>query len=271
MVTLMFLFVFGEAILSFVAIVGGLAVWPLALGFLILAAGNVEYNRERGKSAPLWWSIPLILLSFGCLGLYFLDVSSETLDLAAWPGLPILLYGLVSGIVFLVGNRSGKPQAEPEEDCFCENEVDAEWLAAAKAERDALVAQHAAEEAAKKRKPAFVPPLGNREENLVKIGWAHSGSKSKEYKWRSEESWENYPTPRYDAVHTYCEVVLDGGKKGYWYRTRNPELQVGDRVYVPVARNYEKKTGQIVSMENYRGVFAPFPLERTKYIAGKVK
>ena len=42
-------------------------------------------------------------------------------------------------------------------------------------------------------------------------------------------------------------------------------------VYVPVGYKYEKKIGQIVSMKNYKGSKAPYPLERTKHILGKVE
>lgn len=88
--------------------------------------------------------------------------------------------------------------------------------------------------------------------------------------WRLFEYWENYPTPDYSALHTYCKVRLKGSGKLVYYRTRNPELQKGDMVFVPVGRRYEKKVGKIVSMRRCRGYFAPQPLEKTKYIIDKI-
>lgn len=92
----------------------------------------------------------------------------------------------------------------------------------------------------------------------------------KEYDWKLKERWEDYPVPDYDAIHTYCQVAFDDSGNTFYYRTRNPELKVGDEVYVPVGYNYQKKIGRIVSMEDYLGREAPYPLEKTKHIIGKV-
>lgn len=74
-----------------------------------------------------------------------------------------------------------------------------------------------------------------------------------------------------DAVHTYCEIAFDESGKTFYYRTRNPKLKVGDKVYVPVGYKYEKKIGKIISMKDYVGIKSPFLLERTKHIIGKVE
>ena len=92
-----------------------------------------------------------------------------------------------------------------------------------------------------------------------------------EYDWKVKERWEDYPVPDYKAIHTYCEVAFDDSGRTFYYRTRNPALKVGDVVYVPVGYKYEKKIGTIVSMKDYVGKKAPFPLEKTKYIIGKVE
>lgn len=94
-------------------------------------------------------------------------------------------------------------------------------------------------------------------------------SSKKVYDWKLKETWEDYPTPDYNAIHTYCSVVFDDSGKSFYYRTRNPELNVGDLVYVPVGYKYEKKIGIIVKMEDFVGTAAPFPLEKTKHIQGK--
>lgn len=87
--------------------------------------------------------------------------------------------------------------------------------------------------------------------------------------WKLRETWVDYPMPDYDAVHTYCSVAFDDSGRTFYYRTRNPELRVGDLVYVPIGYKYEKKIGRIVEMKNYKGHAAPFPLEKTKHIIGK--
>lgn len=89
--------------------------------------------------------------------------------------------------------------------------------------------------------------------------------------WKLQETWEDYPFPKYDEMHTYCSVAFEGSEKTFYYRTRNPEIKVGDLVYVPIGRNYEKKIARVVAMEEFLGSEAPYPLERTKYIIGKVK
>ena len=91
-----------------------------------------------------------------------------------------------------------------------------------------------------------------------------------EYDWKLRERWEDYPVPDYNAMHTYCEIAFDNSGKTYYYRTRNPELQVGDKVYVPFGYKHEQKVGTIVSMKEYKGKLAPYPLEKTKYIKGKL-
>ena len=89
--------------------------------------------------------------------------------------------------------------------------------------------------------------------------------------WKLQETWEDYPVPNYDAIHTYCSVAFDDSGKSFYYRTRNPDISVGDLVYVPVGRNYEKKIGRVVAMKSYKGSRTPYPLERTKHILGKVE
>ena len=88
--------------------------------------------------------------------------------------------------------------------------------------------------------------------------------------WQLLEYWENYPTPDYGALHTYCKVRMKDSGKLVYYRTRNPELHTGDLVYVPFGRREEKKVGKIVSMRRCRGYLAPRPLDKTQYIIGKI-
>ena len=96
-------------------------------------------------------------------------------------------------------------------------------------------------------------------------------TKKKEYDWKLRETWEDYPFPDYTAKHTYCQVAFDDSGKTFYYRTRNPELKVGDMVYVPVGYKYEQRIGRIISMKEYKGSKVPYPLERTKHIKGKAE
>ena len=91
-----------------------------------------------------------------------------------------------------------------------------------------------------------------------------------EHDWKLRETWEDYPVPDYNAMHTYCEIAFPDSEILYYYRTRNPELKVGDKVYVPFGYKYEQKVGTIISMKEYKGKYAPYPLEKTKYIKEKI-
>lgn len=91
------------------------------------------------------------------------------------------------------------------------------------------------------------------------------------YNWELQERWEDYPACNYDISHTYCKIAFDASGRTYYYRTRNPELKVGDRVYAPVGYKYEKKIGRIVEMKTYPGRRVPFPLERTRHLCGKAE
>lgn len=110
----------------------------------------------------------------------------------------------------------------------------------------------------------------NREEAAAWKEPENKRTPAKTEDWKREELWEDYPFPDYDKYHTYCSVEMDANGKIFYYRTRNPALKVGDKVYVPVGRAYEKKTGKIVRMENVCGEDIPYPLEKTKFIIGKV-
>ena len=94
---------------------------------------------------------------------------------------------------------------------------------------------------------------------------------TKVYDWKLQETWEDYPTPKYDAIHTYCSVAIEGFDRTFYYRTRNPDIVIGDNVYVPFGRQYDKVVGVVVDMQDFVGNEAPFPLSRTKHIIDKVE
>ena len=91
------------------------------------------------------------------------------------------------------------------------------------------------------------------------------------YDWELKETWEDYPFPDYTIAHTYCSVAFDDSGRTFYYRTRNPDIKVGDRVYVPVGRKWEKKVATVVARQVFVGRSVPWPLEKTKYIMGKVE
>ena len=99
---------------------------------------------------------------------------------------------------------------------------------------------------------------------------SQSDPSTKVYDWKLQETWEDYPTPNYDAIHTYCSVSIEGFNRTFYYRTRNPNIVIGDKVYVPFGRQYNKVVGVVVDMQDFVGSEAPFPLSRTKHIIDKV-
>lgn len=92
----------------------------------------------------------------------------------------------------------------------------------------------------------------------------------KEYNWKTKKTKWHYLNHDYATFHTYCSVAFDDSGKTFYYRTRNPELKVGDFVYVPVGYKYRKNIGCIVAIKKYAATEVPYPLEKTKYIIGKV-
>lgn len=99
---------------------------------------------------------------------------------------------------------------------------------------------------------------------------SQSDPSSMVYDWKLHETWEDYPTPNYEAIHTYCSVSIEGFDRTFYYRTRNPSIAIGDKVYVPFGRSYEKVVGTVIDMEDFVGREAPFPLSKTKHILDKV-
>ena len=114
---------------------------------------------------------------------------------------------------------------------------------------------------------------------LIGIGFMYLNSNyGRGLDWIENETYEQSPefnkkvqsdiSNIFDYIQ-YQEIFETGGKQ-FCYRTRNPELQVGDYVYVPVGYNREERAARIVKMKNYVGRFAPYPLEKTKYIKRKI-
>ncbi|MBR4949728.1 MAG: hypothetical protein IKZ25_03015 [Clostridia bacterium] len=100
---------------------------------------------------------------------------------------------------------------------------------------------------------------------------ARKASPQRQDWWKHKELWEDYPEPDYSATYTYCKVAFEDLDRTFYYRTRNPNLKIGDKVIVPFGKDLNAKEGMIVSIKNYKGSEAPYPLEKTKHIIEKVK
>lgn len=73
-----------------------------------------------------------------------------------------------------------------------------------------------------------------------------------------------------EKTYTYCEVAFDRSGRTYHYRVENIDLNIGDKVYVPVGTENETKIAEIVDIEEFEARETPFPPEKTKFIIGKV-
>ena len=55
----------------------------------------------------------------------------------------------------------------------------------------------------------------------------------------------------------------------YHYKTEDATIKIGDEVLVPVGD--KETTGTVVSVGQYLRVAAPYPVDKTKSIIGKIK
>ena len=76
--------------------------------------------------------------------------------------------------------------------------------------------------------------------------------------------------PRRLDLLTFCFVSLGDGGRLYSYLTADENLRVGDLVEVPVGPSNLILDGRIERIEYRRADEAPYPLERTKWIIGRV-
>ena len=91
-----------------------------------------------------------------------------------------------------------------------------------------------------------------------------------EYDQLIEQMWDDSSETNDNDVHIYCEVVFDDSGKSYYYRTQDTTLEVGDAVYVPYGKNAPKRIGVIIDIESFFACDVPFPIEKTKFIIGRV-
>lgn len=71
-----------------------------------------------------------------------------------------------------------------------------------------------------------------------------------------------------DKIYTFCGVAFPHAQRPYSYRTEDPTIRVGDLVLVPVGD--KETTGTVVSVGQYMRIAAPYPVDKTKFIIGKI-
>ncbi len=91
----------------------------------------------------------------------------------------------------------------------------------------------------------------------------------KKFQAECEKRYEQLKDAAQDkTLYTYCGVLVENADRIYHYRTDDDTLKPGDRVLVPFGN--KKVEGEIVSVGQYMKVGAPFPVERTRKIIGKI-
>ena len=77
-----------------------------------------------------------------------------------------------------------------------------------------------------------------------------------------------YSKQDYDYI--YCSVAFSEGGKTYYYRAREEDdIEVGDRVEVPVGEWGHETTATVMDVEYFLEDEVPLPVESTKYIIRK--
>lgn len=70
------------------------------------------------------------------------------------------------------------------------------------------------------------------------------------------------------TVYTFCGVRFPGWQRVYYYRTDDETLSVGDQVLVPGRDG--PTPAEVVSIQKHRRDTAPYPVDRAKFVVGKV-
>ena len=71
-----------------------------------------------------------------------------------------------------------------------------------------------------------------------------------------------------DKIYTFCGVAFPHAQRPYSYRTEDLTIKVGDSVLVPVGN--QEATGTVVSVGQYMRIAAPYPVDKAKFIIGKI-
>ena len=69
--------------------------------------------------------------------------------------------------------------------------------------------------------------------------------------------------------YIYCSVSFSKGGKTYYYRTEDDTIKIGDKVVVPVGKEYVEKTVIVENIEYFTDENIPMPLNKVKMVLGK--
>lgn len=69
--------------------------------------------------------------------------------------------------------------------------------------------------------------------------------------------------------YIYCSLDFGSGKKTYYYRAEDDEIEEGDLVLVPVGHDNHEAVALVDKVEYFYKEDVPFPLEKTKFIIEK--
>lgn len=83
-------------------------------------------------------------------------------------------------------------------------------------------------------------------------------------------TWDE-PIEEDNEVYIYCGVHFHNNGNIYHYRTDDSTIKIGDEVIVPVGDSGHKRNGTVASIEYHTRATIPYPLYKTKAIAGKVE
>ncbi|SHJ26663.1 hypothetical protein [Parasporobacterium paucivorans] len=67
----------------------------------------------------------------------------------------------------------------------------------------------------------------------------------------------------------FCSVEFSEDGKSYYYISDEDTIEVGDFVIVPVGKDENTATAEVVNIEYFSEEKAPFPIEKTKHIIGR--
>ena len=72
-----------------------------------------------------------------------------------------------------------------------------------------------------------------------------------------------------DFEYFFCSVVFDS-EKSYYYLSDIDNINIGDKVLVPVGVENEPKIATVIKTEKFKISNAPYPIRKLKYIISVV-
>lgn len=228
-------------ILLVIAIYASILIYlsPLLIGLIIIAIVNTLFKKHHQKSAPIVWIILTIFVIILSSILLWKGINSNAPNIGSLSFVILIAYGFISLCIFALPIAARQSKEKKLQKLI------------KKGKYPASTAYHPTTQ------PTPSPSGRSSSDNTPD--------------WKLKERWEDYPMPNYDDIHTYCLVSLKETGKSFYYRTRNPDLKVGDTVFVPFGYQYTKKIGTIIKIKKVNGYNAPYPLGKTKFIIGKAE